>query len=237
MIRYVMLYLVSFSFEFFTRMPPISSIFSRGNLSRPVSSVGNISGTNKAVSSALGAGTAKASSSVFHEAYSAQRGSTSIFHPAGQGQQGTTSITHVTNGDVAAASSDDAMRDQIRDDARYRYARKMIREKQMNGATAEARALGYSGTGHAFGTAKKFMKNVGGMVKSMPAKYKNLSAKDQKYFMEKVRRYAKSIPTGSGFDLRMRNKMKREVYQDTKAYRVNPTDRKDFDHLIDNLPR
>jgi hypothetical protein len=218
-------------------MPPISSVFSRGNLSRPVSSIGNISGTNRAVSSALGAGTAKASSSVFHEAYSAQRGTTSIFHAAGQGQQGTTSITHVINGDVAAQTSDDAMRDQIRDDARYRYARKMIRERQMNGETPEGGMLGAFGTGHAAGTSKKFMKKMYSMVKSMPAKYKNLSVADQKYFRDMVRRYAKSMPTGSGFDLRMRNKMKREVYKDTQSFRVNKTDRKSFENLIDQLPR
>ncbi len=232
-----MLYLVSFSFEFFTRMSPISSIFSRGNLSRPVSSIGNISGTNKAVSSALGATTAKASSSVFHEAYSAQRGSTSIFHPAGYGQSGTTSITHIQNGDVAAQTSDDAMRDQIRDDARYRYARKMIRQRQEQEGSYEGSVLGRFGTGRAAGTAKKFKKGLFSMVKSMPGKYKNLSAADQKYFRDLVRRYAKSLPTGSGFDLRMRNKMKREIYKDTQSYKVNKVDRKGFEDLIDQLPR
>lgn len=218
-------------------MPPISSIFSRGSLSRPVSSIGNISGTNRPVSSALGASTAEASSSVFHEAYAAQRGTTSIFHPAEQGLRGATSVTHVMNGDVAAESSDDAMRDQIRDDVRYRYVRATMRERQANSSTKEQAMLGRFGTGRAMGTAKKFKRGLFRMVKSMPTKYKNLSVADQKYFQGKVRDHAKKLPIGSGFDLRVRKKMKHEIYKDTQEHKVSKTDRKDFNKLIDQLPR
>lgn len=135
------MYLASFSFEFSNSMPPLSSIFSRGNLSRPVSSIGNISGTNKAVSSALGATTAKASSSVFHDAYAARKGSTSIFHPDGYGQAGVTSIAHVGESQYGVAdSADDLHREHVRDDMRQRHIRKLIRERQRQEQIAQDEA-------------------------------------------------------------------------------------------------
>lgn len=217
-------------------MPPISSIFSSGS-SRPVSSVGNIAGSNRSISSALGETRAVASSSVSHEANSAQMGSTSIFHPAGFGQGGTTSISHVMNGDLSAQNSDDAMRDNVLDDMRYRYMRKQMRERQENSETREQQVLGKSGTGKSYGTTKKFVRRLNTMVRSMPAKYKNLSVKDRKYFTDMVKEHAKKLPTGVGFGLNTRKKMKMEVHHDKMDYKINAQDAKDYKKLIDQLPR
>jgi hypothetical protein len=231
-----MLCLVSFSFEFFNTMPPLSSIFSSGN-SRPVSSVGNIAGSSRPVSSALGSLRAEASTSFSHGAHESIHGSASIFHPEGSGQGGTTSVTHVMNGDLTEQNSDDVMRDTIRDDLRYRHMRQTMHETQENSQTREQRVLGHAGTGKAFGSTKKFVRRLNTMVRSMPATYKNLSVKDRKYFVDMVKKHAKKLPVGAGFGLSTRKKMKREVFADKKAYKVSTTDAKDFKHLIDELPR
>lgn len=215
-------------------MPPISSIFSRNAHTAPVSSIQNMSGRPPAVSSALGTERAEASTSVFHGAMQAQRGSTSIFHPDGYGQQASASVFHEA---PSSDTADDRMRDQILEDNRYRHMRTQMRERQLNAMTKEQRVFAQSGTGKAFGSTKKFVKRLNTLIRSTPAKYKNLDKQDREYFVNMVKKQAQNLTTGAGFDLKTRKKLKDQVFKDKTAHRVSASDAKDFKSLIDQLPR
>ena len=171
--------------------------------------------------------------------------STSVAHLGNAEKEARTSVS---TGDHAKRSVyDDTYYSEEADESRYRYARRMIRERKKK-EEAEAAAMSkkeagkkglYIGTGMSFTKkgASGFHKRLKHYFFKGKQKFKNLSKEDRTYFENLVGRYAGRKKTGSSFTFRDKKKMKLDVMRAWRGGRITKEDAKDFTGMIDSFEK
>lgn len=152
----------------------------------------------------------------------------------------TSSVAHV--GEFKKTNSVyGANYDSEADDKRYDYVRRLAMAKRKEKEDAAAENIYSAGvkTGSLFKTA-----GVTGLRRNLiraryqkPGEFKNLSSKDRQYFEDLVKKYVKGVPTGVGIGHNARRAMKQHILRDQRKGLVNVEDAKDFNNMIDALPK
>ena len=170
---------------------------------------------------------------------------TSISHPEGYAEGATTSISRPQ--DAKHSVSPDEMTDEQRDDLRYNYIRRLVKERQ---AREERQAIKAEKnierdqsdiklkTGSGFRSNGKLgvVKQIAKLRRSKPASYKNISNEDSKYFDGVLKPHAKAVGRSKGFGRSTRTSMKQKLERDKRAGIISSKDSKDFKKMIDQLP-
>lgn len=163
----------------------------------------------------------------------------------GQSSHVSTSISHPDSGDLQSFG-DGVDRDAIRDRLRYQHIRQMMREKKASELAAKKAiehgskfdmGIDTSSPGFLRTGAKGLERHIHHIVKKNKATFKNLSSKDQKYFLDVVEPHARAADVGHNFSRYTRKQMKKQIRSDYKKGVISKADLKDMHKMVDQLPK
>lgn len=172
---------------------------------------------------------------------------TSVVHMVDRNQKAVSSVAHIGEAEQGA----DDFYDKDADDRRYEYMQRKMMSKRaeatVNDQVKEREEVSKDGaygaikmkTGSAFRTdshVSSLKRQMYRLRKKNPLAFKNISDKDQKYYINLIKPYMKGVRPGVGIDRRNRRAMKYQIEMDRRKGIVSMQDAKDFWKMIDNLP-
>lgn len=177
-----------------------------------------------------------------------ENATTSISRLGKASQTPVTSVGRLGQQNKKQLAGSDDFYNKDSDDIRYGYVRGLIRarkakeqaeqkQKQAVGSSASVYKLPIP-TGAGFrrrGGPTSLDRRMYEMVRKNPASFKNLSAKDQQYFLNLMQTHAKSVRTGAPLGWSVKRNIKQQLERDRQAGKISFQDKNDFKKFVDQL--
>ena len=166
---------------------------------------------------------------------------TSAAHSGQGSSQARTSINRSTT--AKRSIHDESYVDEARERLRYQHIRELIKERKAaeDAAKVSAKSAYDTSINTSPGFKRKGVTGYGHHLsklrKKNPSTYKNISKKDQDYFMDVVEPHARATSAGKGYGRQARKKMKYKIERDRRAGKVSRADAKDMKRMVDQLPK
>jgi hypothetical protein len=160
------------------------------------------------------------------------------------------SVTHLTGQNTVSTSVAGKARDAgsiygegydaEADEKRYDFVRSRAMANRRKREEANAGSIYNTGvkTGGLFKTTglTGLKRQLIRMRYGKPGEFRNLTARDRKYFTDMVSGHAKAVSAGAGFGHHARRSMKQQLLRDKRASKINAETYKDFNNMVDKLP-
>lgn len=163
--------------------------------------------------------------------------SSSIYHAGDKRKKAKTSVFH---DDVFENYNYYNNNDEERDNQRYEYIRKKLRENKNKETTKKQKQEEFASklkTGGAFRTTghKALRRKLYALRKKDRVHMGNLSPKDLQYFLDLIEPHFTVLKNGKRIPLPVKRKLKREVRWDRIDGKISRQDARDMKRMIDNF--